>query len=109
MHEELVAARLEGLNWNRPEGGLYLWCRIPDSMPQSRLLSRSVDNGVSFVPGNTFYPGNADGNYIRLNFTYPTPEQIKEGVGRLARAYNDVLREYENNVAELDTALGPIL
>ncbi len=109
MQEELVAAKLEGLSWNRPEGGLYLWCRIPDSMPQSRLLSRSVDNGVSFVPGNTFYPGNADGNYIRLNYTYPAPEQIKEGVRRLASAYNGVLLEHRNDVADMNTALGPIL
>ena len=109
MLEELTAAELEGLSWNKPEGGLYLWCSIPDSMPQSRLLSRAVDNGVSFVPGKTFYPGNAAGNYIRLNFTYPAPEQIKEGVRRLARAYIDVLREHKNDAAEMETALGPIL
>jgi DNA-binding transcriptional MocR family regulator len=109
MLEELTAAGLEGLSWNKPEGGLYLWCSIPDSMPQSRLLSRAVDNGVSFVPGKTFYPGNASGNYIRLNFTYPAPEQIKEGVRRLARAYNDVLREHKNDAAEMDNALGLIL
>jgi DNA-binding transcriptional MocR family regulator len=108
MNEELTAAKLEGLTWNRPEGGLYLWCRVPDPMPQSRLLSRSVDNGVSFVPGNTFYPGNATGNYVRLNFTYPSPEQIKEGVGRLARAYNDVMKEQKNDPYEIHTTLGPI-
>ena len=109
MHEELMAAGLEGLKWNKPEGGLYLWCSIPDSMPHSRLLSRALDNGVSFVPGKTFYPGNAAGNYIRLNFTYPAPDQIKEGVRRLARAYNDVMSEHRNYAAEMGTALGPIL
>lgn len=109
MHEELMAAKLEGFCWNKPEGGLYIWCSIPDSMPQSRLLSRAVDNGVSYVPGKTFYHGNATGNNIRLNFTYPTPEQIKEGVRRLARAYNDVLREHKNDAAQMDAELGPIL
>ncbi len=55
MHDELMDAKLEGLSLNRPEGGLYLWCRLPDVMLQSRLLSQSVDNGVSFVPGNVFF------------------------------------------------------
>ncbi len=109
MLEELTAAGLEGLSWNRPEGGLYLWCSIPDRMPQSRLLSRAVDYGVSFVPGKTFYPGSAAGNYIRLNFTYPSPEQIKEGVRRLAKAYKEVMHEHNNDTVEMDTSIGTIL
>ena len=78
MLEELDAAGLEGTAWNKPEGGLYLWCRLPDWMQPSALLSRSVSNGVSFVPGSVFYPGNAPANHIRLNFTYPTPPEIRE-------------------------------
>ncbi len=110
MHDELMDAKLEGLSWNRPEGGLYLWCRLPDVMLQSRLLSHSVDNGVSFVPGNVFFPGNATGNYIRLNFTYPEPEQIKEGVKRLAIAYNNLLKEQINDMGEMQSSvLGMIL
>ena len=61
-------------------GRLYLWCRLPDRMQQMTLLSHSVERGVSFVPGNIFYPGDAPGNFIRLNFTYPTPSEIGEGV-----------------------------
>lgn len=109
MLAELDAAGLEGMSWNKPEGGLYLWCRLPEGMHQSRLLARAVENGVSFVPGNTFYPGNPAGNFIRLNFTYPAPEQIKEGVKRLARALEDTRREQKRNSSAAENLLGPIL
>jgi len=106
--EELEKRRMEGLHWNRPEGGLYLWCSLPAGMLQSRLLARSVENGVSFVPGNTFFPGNPVGNHIRLNFTYPSPERIREGVERLAAAYKQTIAEQKKYGPEAGEALGPI-
>lgn len=109
MLEELDVARLEGITWNKPEGGLYLWCRLPDRMQQMTLLSHSVERGVSFVPGNIFYPGDAPGNFIRLNFTYPTPSEIGEGVKRLAEAYRGVRKEQKKYSAGDHEELGPIL
>jgi DNA-binding transcriptional MocR family regulator len=109
MLEALHSAEIEGLNWNTPEGGLYLWCRIPGNILQARLLTRSVENGVSFVPGNTFFPGTPSGNYIRLNFTYPAPEQIVEGVKRLSGAWEDVLKEQKRYTAVSKSELGPIV
>lgn len=109
MLAELDAARLDGISWNKPEGGLYLWCRLPDGIHQSRLLARSVENRVSFVPGNTFYPGIPSGNYIRLNFTYPNPVQIKEGVKRLAKALEDTRRDQKHYSPVTENSLGPIL
>lgn len=108
MLTELASANLDGLSWNRPEGGLYLWCRLPEGMLQSRLLSKAVENNVSFIPGNTFYPGNSSGNHIRLNFTYPAPAQIKEGVRRLTEAYKDIKKHYQSHGTGTDMTLGPI-
>lgn len=107
--EQLEASDLDAMSWNEPQGGLYLWCRLPDGMQQTRLLARAVENGVSFVPGNTFYPGNPTGNYIRLNFTYPNPSQIKEGVRRFTKAFNDTLREQKRYSSARQISLGPIL
>lgn len=109
MLEELDAAGLEGIVWNKPEGGLYLWYRLPDWMQPAALLSRSVSNGVSFVPGNVFYPGNAPANFIRLNFTYPTPSEIREGVKRLAAAFRLSWKEQKKYSAGNHAELGPIL
>lgn len=106
---ELENAALDTMKWNKPEGGLYLWCRLPDGMSQSRLLAKSAENGVAFVPGNTFYPGNPSGNFVRLNFTYPDPRQIREGVRRFARAYGEILCEKKRTKQTEEAALGPIL
>jgi DNA-binding transcriptional MocR family regulator len=109
MLEALQVAGMEGLSWNRPEGGLYLWCGLPEGLPQSRLLARAVECGVSFVPGNAFYPGAPAGNHIRLNFTYPDPDRIVEGVQRLARAWNEVRKEQRRRTGISGTELGPIV
>lgn len=106
---ELRDANLDAMSWNEPQGGLYLWCRLPDGMLQTRLLARAVENGVSFVPGNTFYSVNPTGNYIRLNFTYPNPSQIREGVRRFAEAYHDTQREQKHYSGAAQISLGPIL
>lgn len=106
---ELKNANLDAMSWNEPQGGLYLWCSLPDGMLQTRLLAHAVENGVSFVPGNTFYSVNPAANYIRLNFTYPNPSQIKEGVRRFTKAFNDTLREQKNYSRAAQISLGPIL
>lgn len=90
MLDELEKTAARGMYWNRPEGGLYLWCRIPDGISQTALLAKAAEYGVAFVPGAAFYPNGPTGNYIRLNYTYPSPEQIREGVGRLVRAVKHV-------------------
>ena len=109
MISELDCADLEGMSWNRPEGGLYLWCRLPERMLQTRLLANSIEKGVSFVPGNAFFPGSPSGNYIRLNFTYPVPALISEGVKRLAAAYLDISREQKKYGRGVINELGPII
>lgn len=109
MISELDGANLEGMSWNMPEGGLYLWCRLPERMPQGRLLANSIEKGVSFVPGNVFFPGSPSGNYIRLNFTYPSPTQIREGVKRLAAAYLEISGEQKKYGRSVINELGPII
>jgi 2-aminoadipate transaminase len=52
-------------------------------------VQKSVDNGVIYVPGVPFFPGNPKANYLRLSFATPSVEQIEEGVKRLARAVLD--------------------
>jgi DNA-binding transcriptional MocR family regulator len=109
MLTALDKSGIEGFRWNRPEGGLYLWCRLPDGMSQSRLFARAVENGVSFVAGNTFFPGTPSGNYIRLNFTYPGPDQIVEGVNRLKKAMIEARKDQKHFAADSKAVLGPIL
>jgi 2-aminoadipate transaminase len=77
----------EGITWTRPQGGLFLWVRMPDYLDATKLLDIAVEEKVAFVPGHAFYPSGNDGHCcMRLNFSYSAPEIIEEGIGRLGRA-----------------------
>ena len=77
----------EGVTWTRPQGGLFLWVRMPESLSATELLDIAVEEKVAFVPGHAFYPDGSDGHCcMRLNFSYSSPEIIEEGIARLGRA-----------------------
>jgi 2-aminoadipate transaminase len=77
------------LEFNAPNGGMFLWARMSDHVDTLALVQRAVDAGVIYVPGITFFPDAKRANYLRLSFATPSTEQIDEGVGRLARAVLD--------------------
>jgi 2-aminoadipate transaminase len=73
--------------WTKPQGGLFLWARMPESIDADELLKVAVQEKVAFVPGHAFYPGGSDGHScMRLNFSYSEPTIIREGIQRLGRA-----------------------
>ena len=74
------------LTYTDPEGGMFLWATLPDNIDTARLFPLAVEEGVAFVPGESFYSGAGPKNTMRLNYTNATPEKIDEGVRRLARA-----------------------
>ena len=79
-----------GVKWTRPEGGLFLWITTPEEIDTNELFYRAIKEKVAFVPGEVFYPeGARRHNTMRINFSYPTKEQILKGVERLARAVKD--------------------
>ena len=69
-------------SWSRPEGGYFLWLELPEELDASELLSRAQDAGVTFVPGVDF---GGERNTLRLAFSYVSPAEITEGIGRLAK------------------------
>jgi len=78
-----------GVRWTKPEGGLFLWITTPEEINTLELFYRAIEEKVAFVPGEVFYPENARRtNTMRINFSYPTKEQIVEGVSRLAAVMN---------------------
>lgn len=76
------------VTWTHPQGGLFLWVTLPEAMDSQVLLETALKANVAFVPGNCFYAsqGPEPLRHMRLNFSYGTPEQIREGVRRLACA-----------------------
>ncbi len=73
------------ITWTKPEGGMFIWITLPETMNGDELFTEALKHKVAFVPGSKFYPtGHEKFNAIRLNYSYATVEQIHEGVKRLA-------------------------
>lgn len=74
----------EGVTWTTPQGGLFLWLRMPENIDGDAMLPRALENKVAYVIGSAFHCDGGGKNTMRLNFSYPTHEQINEGIRRLA-------------------------
>jgi 2-aminoadipate transaminase len=73
--------------WSRPGGGYFVWLDLAEETDAADLLERAEREGVTFVKGADFFPGGAGGrSAARLAFSFVSPEEIAEGVGRLAVA-----------------------
>jgi 2-aminoadipate transaminase len=82
----------EECSWTRPQGGLFLWARVPESIDTNEFLKTALEEKVAFVPGVNFYAHRDGGrNCMRLNFSYCSPDVIVEGVRRLGVALKRVL------------------
>ncbi|MCD6276033.1 MAG: PLP-dependent aminotransferase family protein [Thermoplasmata archaeon] len=81
----------DGVKWTRPDGGMFLWVTLPEHMDAGELLQKAIENKVVYVIGAAFYPHRDHRNTMRLNFTYPTNEQIEEGIKRLAKVIKEAL------------------
>ncbi|MCC6630343.1 MAG: PLP-dependent aminotransferase family protein [Chloroflexi bacterium] len=80
-----------GARWLRPQGGFFIWVRLPDNCDPARLVDTCTARGVAYVPGPAFYSNwQADWpeaeRYIRLAYSYEQPETIREGIAQLGRA-----------------------
>jgi 2-aminoadipate transaminase len=88
---EALAQEMAGLDvvWNSPDGGMFLWVRLPEGMNAVELLPKAVDKGVAFVPGAAFYATEADPRTLRLSFVTASEEQIHIGIAALAQAIRE--------------------
>jgi 2-aminoadipate transaminase len=82
------------VHWTQPSGGLFLWVRLPEGMVSAELLRSALKMNVAFVPGNSFFATDekAGDRYFRLNFSNMTPERIREGIHRLAKAIREAMK-----------------
>lgn len=79
------------INYVRPQGGLFLWAKLPDNVDMLDYCKRLVENKVAVVPGTAFMiDDEAPCHYIRMNFSTPSDENIVKGIEIMAQ----VLKEY---------------
>jgi 2-aminoadipate transaminase len=88
MEQSLRACLGSRLSWTTPRGGFFVWATVQDGLTDSALLERAIQRGVVFVAGSAFHVDGGGSNTIRLSFSAPSPERIKEGVQRLAAAFD---------------------
>ncbi|RWD80672.1 MAG: PLP-dependent aminotransferase family protein [Mesorhizobium sp.] len=82
----LEANMPNGISWNRPDGGMFVWLTLPEGGDATELLARSVKEArVAFVPGNAFFADGTGRNTLRMSFTLADDRAVGEGVPRLAK------------------------
>lgn len=85
-----------GTRWCVPEGGLYLWAKLPTTGPTAaELFIAAVQNHVAFAIGNIFYLNGGGAYHMRLNYGLQSPELIQEGFCRLGRAWRNLACDYD--------------
>jgi 2-aminoadipate transaminase len=85
MHQALREFMPDNVTFNHPEGGMFMWARAR-GVDTTELLRASTQQKVAFVPGVSFYPHRDVTDGMRLNFSHATPEKIRIGIERLAKA-----------------------
>ena len=78
-----------GVTWNTPDGGMFLWLKLPCEMNASKLLAKAVERNVAFVPGAAFYADVPQLNTLRLSFVTAPVEQIHTGIAALATVFRE--------------------
>lgn len=82
--DSLATLMPEGTSWTRPGGGLFVWATLPDGLDAKAMVPRALGARVAYVPGTGFYADGGGRANLRLNFSFSSPERIREGVRRLA-------------------------
>ncbi|MGB9134507.1 MAG: PLP-dependent aminotransferase family protein [Candidatus Bathyarchaeia archaeon] len=85
MLEALKRYMPKGVEWSKPQGGLFLWVKLPKRMSANELFKRAIENKVAYVVGSAFHCDGKGQNTMRVNFSYSSEEQIEEGIKRLAK------------------------
>ena len=78
--------------WSRPVGGMFVFAWLPEKIDTVKMLEESMRRGVAYVPGSSFYHDYSGRNTMRLNFSYPTKQELEEGIKILGNTILDFLK-----------------
>jgi 2-aminoadipate transaminase len=74
-----------GVEWTKPEGGMFIWVTLPQHINAMQLLDEAIAQKVAFVPGSPFYANDPATNTLRLSFVTVPPERIRHGIEILGK------------------------
>ena len=79
-----------GVEYTRPDGGVYIWCKLPEGIDSKDFIASAYSRGLALLPGYIFYPfRNGGRDRVRINYSYETEERIQVGMN----TFRQVLRE----------------
>ena len=82
----------EGVEWTRPEGGLFLWVTVPEGVSAKEVFHKCIEMKVAAVIGDAFYPNDKTDRSMRVNYSNMTEDRIVEGVKRMAKAIKECMK-----------------
>jgi len=83
----------EEVSWTRPQGGLFLWVKLPEAVDSQELLTEALQEKVAFVPGTAFYADGRGRDAMRLTFATCSTEKIDQGIRRLGKAITHRMKQ----------------
>jgi len=90
MMEEIFPSEM---SWQKPLGGMFLWGILPQGVDAAEILKMAIQKKVAFVPGGSFHPDGGKNNTMRINFSYSSPDVIREGIARLGETLKEVFHK----------------
>ena len=78
-----------------PDGGLFTWVELPETINTRELASKALEKKVAFVPGSGFFPNGGNNCCMRLNYSCMPDDKIVEGIHRLADVIKEALAEHK--------------
>ncbi|MBW4687008.1 MAG: PLP-dependent aminotransferase family protein [Komarekiella atlantica HA4396-MV6] len=76
----------------RPDGGFFVWCKLPPDISANTLLTAASEHGVTFLPGTRCYANGQGDDAIRLAFSFQPTEKIVEGIAILGSVLRELRR-----------------
>lgn len=74
------------VTWNKPEGGMFIWAKLPDDIDAVAFCKKAIDDcKIAAVPGSAFVINDEKLNYFRLNYSTPSDEDIVKGIEILGK------------------------
>ncbi len=79
------------VKFTRPQGGIFLWCSLPEGYELSEFVKRCSEKNVFVVPGTAFLPDESEPTRsFRLNYSMPSDEEIERGIKLLAEVVEEM-------------------
>ena len=76
-------------NCTDPDGGLFIWGYFPEKIDTVNIFPEAIARKVAYINGSVFFADGSGRNYMRLNYSYASDEQIEEGIHRLGDLFKE--------------------